>query len=50
MASVDQSKVKSGFDVEVLLGEHYLQMLLQTACDAGMIPASAQFSTTRLAW
>lgn len=46
MASVDQSKVKSGFDVEVLLGEHYLQMLLQTAFDAGMIPASAQFSTT----
>jgi len=40
---IDQSKVRSGFDVEVLLGERYLQMLLGTALDAGLIPGEAQF-------
>jgi len=45
MATVDQSKVRSGFDVEALLGERYLQMLLGTALDAGMIPAEATFSS-----
>ena len=35
---IDQSKVKSGFDVEALLGEKYLTTILLTALDAGVIP------------
>lgn len=42
---IDQSKVRSGFDAEVLLGEGYLQMLLGTALDAGLIPNEEQFGT-----
>lgn len=42
---IDQSKVRSGFDAEVLLGEGYLQMLLGTALDAGLIPYEEQFGT-----
>ena len=41
MGSVNQSRVRSGFDVEVLLGEQYLKMILGTALDAGVIPAFA---------
>ena len=46
MASVNQSRVRSGFDVEALLGERYLQMLLGTALDAGLIPSEQVFGTT----
>jgi hypothetical protein len=48
MAKVAQSRVRSGFDVEALLGENYLRMLIGTAFDAGMIPAEAEFSGTRV--
>ncbi len=48
MGTIDQSHVKSGFDVEALLGAPYLQMVLQTAYDAGVIPASAEFGSTKL--
>jgi hypothetical protein len=44
MASVKQSRVRSGFDVEALLGERYLQMILGTALDAGVIPSEAEFA------
>ena len=47
--TVDQSRVQSGFDVEALLGERYLQMLLQTAYDAVM-PSSAVLGGTRSTW
>lgn len=46
MARIDQSRVKSGFDVEALMGERYLQVLFQTAFDAGLIPSEADFSGT----
>lgn len=39
MPSVDQDLVKSGYDVEALLGANYLKMLIQTALDAGEVPA-----------
>ena len=39
MAAVDQDLVKSGYDVEGLLGANYLRMLIQTALDAGEIPS-----------
>jgi hypothetical protein len=48
MASVKQSRVKSGFDVEALLGERYLQMIVGTAFDAGMIPSEAEFGGTTI--
>jgi hypothetical protein len=48
MASVKQSRVRSGFDVEALLGERYLQMLLGTALDAGVIPPEATFGDTAI--
>jgi hypothetical protein len=48
MAKVKQSRVRSGFDVEVLLGERYLQMVLATALDAGTIPSEAVFSDTTI--
>jgi len=48
MATIDQSKVRSGFDVEALLGEGYLRMVLGTALDAGLIPPEATFSTRTL--
>lgn len=47
MGTIDQSRVKSEFDVEALLGAPYLQMVLQTAYDAGVIPASAEFGGTK---
>ena len=46
MASVNQARVRSGFDVEALLGEEYLRMLVGTAFDAGLIPGEADFSGT----
>src|SRR5262245_36770745 len=49
MAKVKQSRVRSGFDVEVLLGERYLQMLLATELDAGTIPSEATFDSTTIA-
>lgn len=45
MAGVQQSRVRSGFDVEALLGERYLQMLLGSALDAGTIPSEFEFET-----
>ncbi len=48
MASVKQSRVRSGFDVEALLGERYLQMLVGTALDAGIIPSEATFADTTI--
>ena len=48
MPTVDQSRVQSGFDVEALLGERYLQMLLQTAYDAAVMPSSAVLGGTRV--
>lgn len=45
MAKVKQSLVRSGFDVEALLGERYLQMILATALDAGEIPSVLEFAT-----
>ena len=48
MAAVNQSRVKSGFDVEALLSGRYLQMLLQTAYDAGVMPSSAVLGDTRV--
>lgn len=48
MGKIDQSRLKSGFDVEALLGERYLQMLIQTAFDARMIPNEADFSGTKV--
>lgn len=45
MASVNQARVRSGFDVEALLGERYLQMLFGTALDAGIIPSAFEFET-----
>jgi hypothetical protein len=48
IATVDQSLVQSGFDVEALLTARYLQMLLQTAYDAGVIPSFAVLSGTRI--
>jgi hypothetical protein len=35
---MDQTLVKSGFDIEIALGERYLQYLLLLAMDAGTIP------------
>lgn len=48
MANINQSMVKSGFDIEVLMGQGYLQMLIQTAFDAGMIPDEAYFNNTHV--
>jgi hypothetical protein len=48
MAGIDQSRVRSGFDVEALLGERYLTMVLGTALDAGIIPAEATFAGTTI--
>lgn len=48
MATVKQSRVRSGFDAEVLLGERYLQMVLATALDAGIIPSEAAFGGTTI--
>lgn len=48
MGTIDQLRVKSGFDVEALLGAQYLRMVLQTAYDAGVIPASAEFGGTKV--
>jgi hypothetical protein len=39
---IDQTRVQSGFDVEVMLGSRYLQYLLLLAADIGMIPASLE--------
>ncbi len=35
---MDQTLVRSGFDIEIALGERYLQYLLLLALDAGVIP------------
>lgn len=48
MGSVDQTRVKSGFDAEALLGANYLRMILQTAHDAGLLPSTAVFGGTTL--
>ena len=41
---IDQTKVTSGFDVEVLLQSGYLQQSLLLACDSGLIPVEMTFS------
>jgi hypothetical protein len=48
MAKIKQSRVRSGFDVEVLLGERYLQMVLATALDAGAIPSEAELDNSTI--
>ena len=48
MATVTQSRVRSGFDAEVLLGERYLQMVMATALDGGVIPSEAVFGSTAI--
>lgn len=48
MGKVNQSRVKSGFDAEALLGEGYLKMALQTAYDAGLVPDRLEFETTTI--
>jgi hypothetical protein len=48
MATVDQDQVKSGFDVEALMTARYLQMLLQTAYDAAVMPSFAVLGGTRI--
>jgi len=40
---IDQTKVTSGFDVEVLLQSGYLQHVLLLACDSGLIPVEMTF-------
>jgi hypothetical protein len=40
---VDQTRVQSGFDAEVMLGERYLQYLLLLAVDVGLIPVEFTF-------
>ena len=40
---IDQTRVKSGFDIEVLLGARYLQNLLLLATESGSIPVSGSF-------
>lgn len=45
MPNIDQDLVKSGFDVEALLGANYLRMLIQTALDAGEIPREFPLGT-----
>ena len=37
---IDQTRVQSGFDAEVLLGSRYLQHLLLLAADIGLLPSS----------
>jgi len=49
MGAINQSRVKSGFDVEALLGAPYLRMVLQAAYDAGVIPAAADIGGTQAA-
>lgn len=45
---IDQSKVKSGYDVEALLGEKYLTTILLTALDAGVIPFQSETQNPHL--
>jgi hypothetical protein len=42
---VDQTRVRSGFDVEIALGERYLQYLLLLALDTGVIPVETTFGS-----
>ena len=39
---IDQSKIASGFDVEFLMGERFIQAFLLTSLDTGSIPWSAE--------
>jgi hypothetical protein len=48
MGEVDQGRLKSGFDVEALVSGRYLQMLLQTAYDAAVMPSFAVLGGTRV--
>ncbi len=45
---INQSKVKSGFDVEALLGERYLTYILLTALDAGVLPLKSEIEDPHL--
>ena len=40
---MDQTLVRSGFDLEIALGERYLQYLLLLALDVGLIPVEFTF-------
>jgi hypothetical protein len=42
---IDQTRVKSGFDIEVLLGARYLQNLLLLATESGSIQVSGSFDS-----
>jgi hypothetical protein len=48
MGAVNQSRVKSGFDVEALVSARYLQIVFQTAYDAGEIPSSGERGGVRV--
>ena len=37
---LDQSRVTSGFDIEILLGERHLSYILLTLVDAGVLPTA----------
>src|SRR5215471_377351 len=41
---MDQTLVRSGFDVEIALGARYLQYLLLLAVDTGIIPVETTFA------
>ena len=43
---IDQTRVQSGFDAEVLLGSRYLQYLLLLATDVGAIPVTKHFESS----
>src|SRR3954447_24531678 len=45
---IDQTRVQSGFDAEVLLGPRYLQYLLLLAADIGVIPSSVTLGGTEI--
>src|SRR5262245_5996019 len=41
---MDQTRVTSGYDVEVAMGERYLQYLLLLAVESGQFPIDATFT------
>jgi hypothetical protein len=45
---IDESLVRSGFDVETLLGERYLTYVLLTALEAGVLPLDVLVDDPRL--
>lgn len=45
---LDQSRVTSGFDAEILLGERQFSYMLLALVDSGVIPSQLQVGTTQL--